>query len=75
MIPTDKDYKIKLIRTGQNLENFERFMISDSLFYISSQNEKLGTEDATILAWIKNNAGWWADGQIDDGSFVRESSS
>ena len=20
--------------------------------------------------WIKNNAGWWADGQIDDGSFV-----
>ena len=24
----------------------------------------------TIPAWIKNNAGWWADGQIDDGSFV-----
>ena len=23
-----------------------------------------------IPAWIKNNAGWWADGQIDDGSFV-----
>ena len=20
--------------------------------------------------WIKNNAGWWADGQIDDSSFV-----
>jgi len=20
--------------------------------------------------WIKNNAGWWADGQIDDNSFV-----
>ena len=24
----------------------------------------------TIPAWIKNNAGWWADRQIDDGSFV-----
>ena len=23
-----------------------------------------------IPAWIKNNAGWWADGQIDDSSFV-----
>ena len=24
----------------------------------------------TIPAWIKNNAGWWADGSIDDGSFL-----
>ena len=23
-----------------------------------------------IPVWIKNNAGWWADGQIDDNSFV-----
>jgi len=23
-----------------------------------------------IPAWIKSNAGWWADGQIDDASFV-----
>jgi len=27
--------------------------------------------DAAIPAWIKNNAGWWADGQIDDDSFVQ----
>ena len=26
--------------------------------------------ETTIPAWIKNNAGWWADGQIDDSSFV-----
>ena len=25
---------------------------------------------AEIPGWIKNNAGWWADDQIDDGSFV-----
>jgi len=24
----------------------------------------------TIPDWVKNNAGWWADGQIDDNSFV-----
>jgi hypothetical protein len=23
-----------------------------------------------IPSWIKNNAGWWADGSIDDSSFV-----
>ena len=27
-------------------------------------------KEVSIPAWIKNNAGWWADGQIDDGSFV-----
>ena len=26
--------------------------------------------EASIPAWIKNNAGWWADGMIDDYSFV-----
>ena len=26
--------------------------------------------DDVIPPWIKNNAGWWADGQIDDNSFV-----
>jgi len=24
-----------------------------------------------IPSWIKNNAGWWADGQIDDTSFIQ----
>jgi len=24
-----------------------------------------------IPPWIKNNAGWWADGTIDDNSFVQ----
>ena len=29
------------------------------------------TPPPPIPAWIKNNAGWWADGAIDDGSFVQ----
>ena len=24
-----------------------------------------------IPSWIKNNAGWWAEGSIDDNSFVQ----
>ena len=27
--------------------------------------------DSLIPEWIKNNAGWWAEGAIDDGSFVQ----
>jgi len=30
----------------------------------------IGQAETSIPCWIKNNAGWWADGQIDDGSFV-----
>ena len=26
---------------------------------------------AEIPSWIKNTAGWWADGQIDDSSFLQ----
>ena len=27
-------------------------------------------EQYLVPGWIKNNAGWWADGQIDDSAFV-----
>ena len=27
-------------------------------------------QEATIPDWVKNNAGWWAGGLIDDSSFV-----
>lgn len=26
---------------------------------------------AEVPSWVKNNAGWWADGLIDDSSFVQ----
>ena len=31
----------------------------------------VGSVDATnVPDWVKNNAGWWAEGQIDDAAFV-----
>lgn len=31
----------------------------------------VGSVDANnVPDWVKNNAGWWAEGQIDDKSFV-----
>ena len=38
-------------------------------FTINSSDAK-ASDNNKIPDWIKNNAGWWADGQIDDSSFV-----
>ena len=45
------------------------------LFDIDLQSKQSTSGQVTepvvsIPGWIKNNAGWWADGQIDDSSFV-----
>jgi len=37
--------------------------------YITSSNGD--TTPSKIPSWIKNNAGWWKDGSIDDNSFVQ----
>jgi len=37
---------------------------------VTSTEQKLPTS-AKIPDWIKSNAGWWADGLIDDNSFVQ----
>jgi len=36
---------------------------------VTSQGAVTGNNE--IPVWIKNNAGWWADGSIDDDSFVQ----
>ena len=33
--------------------------------------QSLGTGSNEIPKWIKNNAKWWADGKIDDDSFIQ----
>jgi hypothetical protein len=38
--------------------------VNTSSFMISSGSNE-------IPVWIKNNAGWWADGSIDDSSFIQ----
>ena len=32
--------------------------------------QTFGDSKIIIPDWVKNNAGWWADGQIDDAAFV-----
>ena len=34
--------------------------------------DRIGEEEKiSIPEWIRNNAAWWADGQIDDGTFIQ----
>ena len=48
---------------------FGIFLIS-VLMFAPSISTTGAEQDFIIPSWIKNNAGWWADGQIDDNSFV-----
>ena len=38
---------------------------------ISSTGQESGSESGTIPSWVKTSAGWWADGAIDDATFIQ----
>ncbi|MFB5619425.1 MAG: peptidase, partial [Candidatus Nitrosomaritimum aestuariumsis] len=48
-----------------------QFLIKEGIMKIPPTTQGSGTGSNEIPSWIKNNAGWWADGQIDDDSFVQ----
>ena len=46
--------------------------VNTSSFLISAGNASaMASNTSEIPVWIKNNAGWWADGSIDDNSFIQ----
>ena len=45
--------------------------VNTSSFLIVSGITSAMESSNEIPVWIKNNAGWWADGSIDDSSFVQ----
>jgi len=68
-------YTMSLALTGTGITNWENSVFSAATFEIGKSGESITpsptpTAETSIPGWIKNNAGWWADGQIDDGSFV-----
>ncbi len=69
-IPNDGRFQFKMILTGHDSKNFEKFLTSVSDLDIVSQSVT-HEERGTVPVWIKNNARWWADGQIDDISFIK----
>ena len=47
-----------------------QFLIQTNVISIPSISQEI-ISDTSIPSWIKNNAGWWADGTIDDDSFIQ----
>jgi hypothetical protein len=45
-------------------------VVNETSPILKEQESSMG-EIKIIPSWIKNNAGWWADGTIDDNSFVQ----
>jgi len=74
-ITSEGMHGMTLAITGTGISNWESYAIGETIFEIGKAGEPsitapVVTTQTSIPAWIKNNAGWWADGQIDDGSFV-----
>jgi len=44
---------------------------TSSFLIVSGNPSPMKSSISEIPVWIKNNAGWWADGSIDDSSFVQ----
>ena len=58
---------------GLDPEVQEKYAYKNAEQLLSKSEKSVPVElpvETTIPAWIKNNAEWWADGSIDDNSFL-----
>ncbi len=74
-IPTQGQYRIDILVYGTGLDYNEKYAgIGSGIIEIGPSLAKTTPKVQPLTAipsWIKNNAGWWADGSIDDSSFVQ----
>ena len=74
VIPTQEQYQIDVLVYGTGIDYVQTYAgIGSGLIEVgpgvpSKPPTPTGPE---IPDWIKNNAGWWSSGQIDDDSFVQ----
>lgn len=67
----ETDY-LELESTGNYRTLIIPFFSGDTIFEIigTSTLGDFGSVEITIPPWVRNNAGWWATGQIKDADFV-----
>ncbi|KEQ56383.1 hypothetical protein SCCGRSA3_01057 [Marine Group I thaumarchaeote SCGC RSA3] len=66
----DKDFEFTLFYKTKWKQVVEPFKISE-LEFPKSIPEKENLKQTKIPDWVKNNAKWWADGQVDDSTFTQ----
>ena len=64
---TNQINKEQIIELGSLIQKLQ----SDGIKIVSIDKINLDSTTVVIPQWIKNNAGWWAEDQIDDASFVQ----
>ena len=75
-IPDDSMYTLNLVLTGEGFSNYDEFFQSSQMFEVgvsttSSFNPIPSAEQSVnIPDWVKNNAKWWSNGEIDDNTFA-----
>ncbi len=60
---------INMIRS-ENISILHLGEIQYNMFKVTDDKLVISSESYVIPKWIKNNAGWWRDGHLDDSSFV-----
>ena len=76
LISNDGNYQFTVILTGHENRNFENFFKSTSNFEITSSHNLETAKETTsnkseIPSWVKNSAGWWAEGIVSDDEFIQ----
>ena len=63
---------LPLLPLSDNHEHDDAIIHMIKSFSLEPKSEQPASEPVTAIPeWIKNNAGWWAEGQIDDSSFLQ----
>ena len=65
-------YTMQLGLIGTGPIDYEKYLFEE--FDININKSKIADSVVMLTSipqWIKNNAGWWADGSIDDSSFIQ----
>ena len=71
-IPSQGQVRIDVIVHGVGLDYAQEYAgIGTAFLEVSAGAPPLtAPEPASVPAWIKTNAGWWADGALDDATFI-----
>jgi hypothetical protein len=73
--PHEGKYTIQFVLIGKGQNDFERFSYKSLDFEMKATESKGISPSPAVQSrvpeWVKNNAKWWADGSIDDNSFVQ----
>ena len=78
-IPDDGMYTLNLVLTGEGFSNYDEFFQSAQMFEVGVSTSSsfaptpsmpTPSQSVNIPDWVKNNAKWWSNGEIDDNTFA-----